>query len=257
MAMDERVPGSDHYDRAYLSNGRPYSLAVQWDAVMEVAPASVLEIGVGTGISAFALRRAGITVTTLDVQAALSPDIVGDVRRIPLSDGAVDVTCCCQVLEHLPHVDFPAAVQEIRRVTRRRLVLSLPDITRTMGVDLRVSARGLWGVRVVAPGTRAKPRLACGASADHGALLGDRSRRHPCARYPERASPPRVRQRAKPACARAPVASVLHRGHRLISAGDHRVATRTASRAANPSTTPRGCARRGRSGRQGCVHVRA
>ena len=145
MAMDERVPGSDHYDRAYLSNGRPYSLAVQWDAVMEVAPASVLEIGVGTGISAFALRRAGITVTTLDVQAALSPDIVGDVRHIPLSDGAVDVTCCCQVLEHLPHVDVPAAVQEIRRVTRRRLVLSLPDITRTMGVDLRVSARGLWG----------------------------------------------------------------------------------------------------------------
>ena len=69
MAIDERVPGSDHYDRAYLSNGRPFSLAVQWEAVMEVSPRSVLEIGVGTGITAFALRRAGLAVTTLDVQA--------------------------------------------------------------------------------------------------------------------------------------------------------------------------------------------
>ena len=44
----------------------------------------------------------------------------------------------------------------MRRVAGRRLVLSLPDITRSMGIALRVSARGLrgfeWSLPVREPG---------------------------------------------------------------------------------------------------------
>jgi ubiquinone/menaquinone biosynthesis C-methylase UbiE len=153
--MDELVPGSRHYDRTYLSNGRPFSFAVQWDAVMQVDPRSVLEIGVGAGVSAFALRRAGLDVTTLDVQPELAPDIVGDVRAIPRPDASFDAACCCQVLEHLPYAELPKAITEIRRVTRRRLVLSVPDITRSIGLTIGLASRGLrsfeWSLPVREP----------------------------------------------------------------------------------------------------------
>lgn len=128
--IDEHVPSSSHYDASYLAKGRVFSHAAQIDAVLAVAPATVLEVGVGTGIGAFALGRVGIDVTTLDVQPELSPDILGDVRAIPRADASFDVSCCCQVLEHLPFAHLSAALRELRRVTRWRLVLSLPDITR-------------------------------------------------------------------------------------------------------------------------------
>lgn len=134
--IDRHVPTEAHYDLGYMAKGRAYSLAAQIDAVLAVAPATVLEVGVGTGVSAFALRRVGIEVTTLDVQPGLAPDILGDVRAIPRPDASFDVSCCCQVLEHLPFAHFPSAVRELRRVTRWRLVLSLPDITRSFGCSL-------------------------------------------------------------------------------------------------------------------------
>lgn len=133
--LDAHVPGVAHYDGTYLSRGRVYSLATQLDAALELGPRSILEVGVGTGITAFALRRVGVEVTTLDVQPGLAPDLVGDVRWIPCADASFDVSCCCQVLEHLPLADLPAAIRELRRVTRWRLVLSLPDLTRFFGVS--------------------------------------------------------------------------------------------------------------------------
>ncbi len=133
--IDEHVPTVTHYDGTYLSRGRVYSLATQLDVALELGPRNLLEVGVGTGITVFALRRVGVDVTTLDVQEDLSPDLVGDVRRIPCADASFDVSCCCQVLEHLPLADMPAALRELRRVTRWRLVLSLPDLTRFFGIS--------------------------------------------------------------------------------------------------------------------------
>ena len=134
-SIDERVPTVTHYDGTYLSRGRVYSLATQLDVALELGPRNLLEVGVGTGITVFALRRVGVDVTTLDVQQDLSPDVVGDVRSIPCADASFDVSCCCQVLEHLPLSDLPVALRELRRVTRWRLVLSLPDLTRFFGMS--------------------------------------------------------------------------------------------------------------------------
>ena len=143
--IDQHVPGAAHYDAEYLSHGRAFSIAAQLAAIMELAPRSVLEVGVGTGISAFALRRFGLEVTTLYVQSALAPDLVGDVRAIPTADAAFDVSSCCQVLEHLPLADLPAALRDLRRVTRWRLVLSLPDITRHCDCTLSLPLVGRRG----------------------------------------------------------------------------------------------------------------
>lgn len=141
-AKDERVPDAAHYDADYAGPTRFFSFAQQIASALEVRPQTVLEVGVGTGVTAHMLRRVGVRVTTLDAESSLSPDLLADVRDIPAADGAFDVTCCCQVLEHLPWQDFPSAISELRRVTRKRLVLSLPDSTRFVSVSLALPVIG-------------------------------------------------------------------------------------------------------------------
>ncbi len=136
------IPRREHYGGDYLANGRPYSYAHQLEAVVSVSPSSVLEVGVGASIVAAGLRCCGVAVTTLDIEPTLRPDIVGSVLAMPVSDGAFDVTMCCQVLEHLPWERFGEALRELRRVTRKSLVLSVPDVTRHWGLSLSVPRLG-------------------------------------------------------------------------------------------------------------------
>jgi hypothetical protein len=48
---------------------------------------------------------------------------------------------CCQVLEHIPFDTVPKAINELCRVSGRRLVISLPDQSRTVTFDLHVGRR--------------------------------------------------------------------------------------------------------------------
>ena len=137
---DPSVPGKKHYsiDTPYLREGRIHSYAHQIEAVIEQSPARVLEVGKGPGIVAAALRVAGISVVTLDTQAELESDLIGSVTSIPAPAASFDVSLCCQVLEHLPFTLFPVALQELRRVTRNALVISLPDITPHYYIDVQL-----------------------------------------------------------------------------------------------------------------------
>lgn len=113
----------------YLRDGRLYSLAHQLQAALDMAPRTILEVGVGSGVFAAAARAAGVRVTTLDIEPTLAPDLLAPVTRIPTGDGAFDVGVCCQVLEHIPFEEVGDALRELRRVLRVGLVLSLPDVT--------------------------------------------------------------------------------------------------------------------------------
>ena len=110
----------------YESAERWTSYYTQINEVLRFAPQTCLEVGVGNGIVTDALKRQGVTVTTLDIDGQLEPDVVGSVEQIPLSDGVVDVALCAEVLEHLPFDRFETCVKELARVVRRGIVLSLP-----------------------------------------------------------------------------------------------------------------------------------
>lgn len=125
------VPGRAHYGLKYFRGGRIFSYAHQIDTVLSFEPRRVLEVGVGAGVVAAALRAIGIEVATVDIQPELGPDIVGSVTNLPVDDGAFDVALCCQVLEHLPFEHFVPSLREIRRVVRSGAVISLPDVRRS------------------------------------------------------------------------------------------------------------------------------
>lgn len=98
-------------------------------------PDRVLEVGVGEGEVAARLRPhwPDATVVGLDLAdeelAAHWPDkpfhpMFADVGRLPFPDRSFDLVMAIEVLEHVPDPDL--ALQELRRVARRDLILSVP-----------------------------------------------------------------------------------------------------------------------------------
>lgn len=148
------IPGRSHYSLKYFQSGRVFSYAHQIDTVLSFEPRRVLEVGVGAGVVAAALRAMGIDVTTVDIQPELKPNIVGSVTELPVDDGAFDVALCCQVLEHLPFDQFIPALRELRRATTSGVVISLPDIRPHYSLSWRLPRVGhgtLVGTRRKAP----------------------------------------------------------------------------------------------------------
>ena len=122
--------------------GRYHSFAHQLAAITGVKPRTVLEVGVGNGFVESGLELLGYEVSTLDYNADTEPDLVGDVTDIPAEDDSFDVVSCCQVLEHLHYEQVPAALAELRRVAAKRVVISLPDVSRQAFVWVRLPRLG-------------------------------------------------------------------------------------------------------------------
>lgn len=116
----------DHYLGDYLNLPRMISYWYQAKAVRDCGGDRALEIGLGMGLTTWILRRWGLDVSTLDVDPALRPSIVGDLRRMPFADNAYDTILIAEVLEHLPFEQFDEALAELRRVTAKSLIITLP-----------------------------------------------------------------------------------------------------------------------------------
>ncbi|WP_431857389.1 class I SAM-dependent methyltransferase [Azospirillum sp.] len=97
----------------------------------------VLDFGCGSGALVRAMRGRGLDARGLEidrepVRQALRPDVApyvtlyaGDFPS-PYGSGAFDTVIASEVLEHIP--DHAAAISEMARLTRRRLILTVPDI---------------------------------------------------------------------------------------------------------------------------------
>lgn len=118
------------YGAGYLSHERWLSYVHQVTALADIAPRSVLEVGVGPGVKSTMVTATfpGCRYVGVDVDAGLGPDVCADVRTLPFGDAAFDAAFCCQVLEHIPYEDFLKGLGELKRVARRRVVISLPDV---------------------------------------------------------------------------------------------------------------------------------
>lgn len=142
------IPGCEHYSADYIGDGRIFSYAHQVQVALRHKPGAVLEVGVGPGIVSAILRAADVRVVTLDVQHELGASVIASVLNTPFKDGSFDVALCCQVLEHLPFENFTPALRELNRVTRKGLVLSLPDVTRFNYLSLKLPRLGslFWNI---------------------------------------------------------------------------------------------------------------
>ncbi len=103
---------------------------------------SILEIGIGNKFVSSQLRKLGKIVTTLDVDRKLKPDIIANVNAIGLKDRSFDCVICYEVLEHLPLSMFETCLNELRRISRKYLIISLPFSGFAAGLYLKLPLRG-------------------------------------------------------------------------------------------------------------------
>lgn len=123
----KQVEKSHYRFHDYESEVRFTSYYHQVKAVLDLKPEELIEIGSGTGCFLAIIKNMGITAWAVDVDAELKPSVSASVLQLPFKDNAVDVSVAFQVLEHLPFDRLQCALSELARVSKKGVVLSLPD----------------------------------------------------------------------------------------------------------------------------------
>lgn len=98
----------------------------QLNEIFKTNPKTVLEIGTGNKLIYNQLKEIGINVTSLDINKNLNPDIIGDIRQIPFPDNSYDTVVAFEVLEHIPFSDFEKSLIELKRVSKKWVIISIP-----------------------------------------------------------------------------------------------------------------------------------
>jgi SAM-dependent methyltransferase len=106
-------------ESATHASGDDLDLVVAWCAPAEGV--TVLDVATGGGHVARRLREHGATVVTVDQAPGMQPDVIAPADHLPFADGSFDVVACRIAAHHFP--DAPAAVKEMARVARERVVI--------------------------------------------------------------------------------------------------------------------------------------
>lgn len=132
LGEEHCLPREIYYSDGYFERSQLISLSEQIALIHELGPQSLLEVGHGNGFVSEFLKRSGIEVTTMDVNANLEPDIVASVTEMKrhFSEKQFDSVLCCEVLEHLSFDLFSGLIEAIASVARHSAVISLPTAKR-------------------------------------------------------------------------------------------------------------------------------
>ena len=134
------IPTGNTYDKYGSKNPIEHRLVRAFlrnleECLPDAAPDTVLEIGLGEGEIAGRVKQhyTKATVTGIDLpDRNLAAEwlrrgvvgVFGDAAALPFKDKSADLVLAIEVLEHLP--DPEAALREIARVARLRVILSVP-----------------------------------------------------------------------------------------------------------------------------------
>lgn len=154
MIQTPQVDQKHYAFGTYGFEGRFVSYYWQLREVLALAPGSVLEVGVGDGVfGGFLKKNTDVAYTSLDIAEDLQPDLIGSVTAIPLPTGVVDVACAFEVLEHIPFTEFEKAIEELMRVARRAVVISIPHFGPMLALSFKLPfiPRQQWAVKLPFP----------------------------------------------------------------------------------------------------------
>lgn len=115
----------------HISRETDLNLACEQKILSSIEGNNILEVGCGRGYLAERLEKTGqLTACDMHISDELSkkfPHIqfeTANIEALPYKDNAFDTVVCTHTLEHV--VDLVAAIKELRRVTRKRLIIVVP-----------------------------------------------------------------------------------------------------------------------------------
>lgn len=155
--MRQKQVQKNHYDFAtYITKQRWTSLWHQLNEVSLLKPESILEIGPGPGTFKLNALNVGLNVETVDLDPELEPDHVASATNLPFEDQSYDLVCAFQMLEHLPYDISLQAFNEMIRVTKKNIVISLPDAKTVWEYQIYLPKLGSYSFFIPKP--RLKPQ---------------------------------------------------------------------------------------------------
>lgn len=125
---EETLKKDVYFSDGYFSPDQFISFTEQLHLVHSLNKNDLLEIGIGNGIVSDFLRKAGLNVTTFDINPKLNPDFVGSVTDLKniFPHRKFDLILCAEVLEHMPFACFEKAINNIAETTSDYAILTLP-----------------------------------------------------------------------------------------------------------------------------------
>ncbi len=137
--MQKQVDRDHYVFSKYLWLGRFDSYWYQIKEILDTNPASVLEIGSGDEVvKDYVKKHHGAVYRSCDIAEDLRPDIVGSILALPVAERSYDTTCAFEVLEHLPFEDFEKGLQELARVSKKHVLISLPHFGTMIKWSLKI-----------------------------------------------------------------------------------------------------------------------
>lgn len=127
-----------YFKKSYDNKERFISYWHQIDEIMELNPKEILEIGVGNKLVNWYLKKRNYKIISMDINEDLRPDLVGNVLKVPFCKKSFDLVACFEVLEHLPYKEFLYAMEELYRVAKSYVVISLPDSRRYLKLFCKI-----------------------------------------------------------------------------------------------------------------------
>lgn len=123
-----QIDSKEYFSSRYNDLKRFVSYFYQVDLTQKTSPKKILEIGIGNSIVSNYLKSKGYAVTTFDFDISLKPDVVGDIRTIEkhFKMKEFDTVVCFEVLEHIPLKEVEGVLKQLREITRKYLIISVP-----------------------------------------------------------------------------------------------------------------------------------
>jgi SAM-dependent methyltransferase len=92
---------------------------------------SILDVGCGVGEFLSFLpetyRKVGLDISYEALTRVGALKTMANVESLPFTSCSFDLVTCFEVLEHLPQRTFPQALRELERISRKYIMVSVPD----------------------------------------------------------------------------------------------------------------------------------
>jgi hypothetical protein len=134
--FEASLPRTDYFSEGYFDIRQLMAQMMQIKYIHDLKPRSIIEIGIGNGLTSTFIRNSGIDILTADINPNLNPDICCPISEVvdAIRGRKFDLVVCCEVLEHTPLDQLEMNIRTLRTLGNR-LFLTLPGYTKSFGVS--------------------------------------------------------------------------------------------------------------------------